>query len=127
MYGLSSTPRVLKLYKETQRLEIYPVSKSSLYLNQNMKFLINECYHKMCESCVDRICKFPPFVLDHPRASSAAPKSSISKQIFENIAIEREVDIRKRVHKVFNKHPSDFDTLKQYNDYLEEVEFLNST
>ena len=51
-------------------------------------------------------------------------KAKFKKQTFEDIAIEREVDIRKRVNKVFNKRSSDFDTLQQYNDYLEEVESL---
>lgn len=51
-------------------------------------------------------------------------KAKFKRQTFEDIAIEREVDIRKRVAKIFNKRQSDFDTLKQYNDYLEEVESL---
>src|SRR5690242_11273021 len=41
---------------ERVHLEICPVCKSSRYLNPNMRFLVNpECYHKMCESCVDRL------------------------------------------------------------------------
>lgn len=36
--------------------------------------------------------------------------------------IEKEVDIRKRVLKDYNKKEEDFASLEQYNDYLEEIE-----
>jgi CDK-activating kinase assembly factor MAT1 len=38
--------------------------------------------------------------------------------------IEKEVDIRKRVLRDFNKKEEDFSTLREYNDYLEEVETI---
>lgn len=38
--------------------------------------------------------------------------------------MEKEVDIRKRVLRDFNKKEDDFDTLAEYNDYLEEVETI---
>ncbi|KAI5808677.1 CDK-activating kinase assembly factor MAT1-domain-containing protein [Peziza echinospora] len=104
--------------------EICPVCKSSRYLNPNMRFLINECYHKMCESCVDRIFTLGPAPCPVPNCGKVLRKAKFRKQTFEDIGIEREVDIRKRVAKVFNKRPSDFEDLKHYNDYLEEVETL---
>lgn len=36
--------------------------------------------------------------------------------------MEREVDIRKRILKDYNKTEEDFETLRVYNDYLEEIE-----
>lgn len=36
--------------------------------------------------------------------------------------MDKEVDIRKSVLKIYNKQESDFPTLKEYNDYLEEIE-----
>ena len=36
--------------------------------------------------------------------------------------VEKEIDIRKRVLRDFNKKEEDFATLREYNDYLEEVE-----
>lgn len=36
--------------------------------------------------------------------------------------VEKEVDIRKRILRDFNKKEEDFSTLREYNDYLEEVE-----
>lgn len=38
--------------------------------------------------------------------------------------VEKEVDIRKRVLRDFNKKEEDFATLREYNDYLEEVESI---
>ncbi|KAF8469165.1 CDK-activating kinase assembly factor MAT1-domain-containing protein [Kalaharituber pfeilii] len=104
--------------------EVCPVCKSSRYLNPNMKFLINECYHKMCESCVDRIFTLGPAQCPVVGCTKVLRKAKFKKQTFEDIQIEREVDIRRRVSKIFNKRHSDFDNLKQYNDYLEEVESL---
>lgn len=45
-------------------------------------------------------------------------------QLFENATVEREVDIRRRILKDFNKQEEDFDTLNAYNDYLEMVESI---
>ena len=36
--------------------------------------------------------------------------------------MDKEVDIRKTVLKIYNKLESDFSSLQEYNDYLEEVE-----
>lgn len=40
--------------------------------------------------------------------------------------MDKDVYIRKRILKIYNKHQEDFTTLKQYNDYLEEVENIIS-
>lgn len=38
--------------------------------------------------------------------------------------MEKEVDIRRRVLRDFNKKEEDFPSLREYNDYLEEVETI---
>jgi len=47
-------------------------------------------------------------------------------QQFEDASVEREVDIRRKMVKIFNKREEDFnsfsDPLRAYNDYLEELE-----
>ena len=43
---------------------------------------------------------------------------------FEDAFVEKECRIRKRIAAVFNKREEDFQTLKDYNDYLEEVEMI---
>lgn len=45
-------------------------------------------------------------------------------QLFEDPVVEKEVDIRKRVLRDFNKKEDDFATLREYNDYLEEIETI---
>lgn len=49
-------------------------------------------------------------------------KNRFRRQTFEDIQVEREVDIRKKVAKVFNRREEEFDSLREYNDYLNEVE-----
>jgi CDK-activating kinase assembly factor MAT1 len=77
---------------------VCPVCKSSRYLNPDMRFLINpECYHKMCESCVDRIFSSGPAPCPVAGCHKTLRKNRFRKQTFEDINVEREVDIRKRV------------------------------
>lgn len=88
-----------------------------------MKFLVNpECYHKMCQSCVDRIFSLGPAPCPYPDCKKTLRKNKFTKQIFEDLGVEREVNVRQRVGKTFNKREQDFETLEEYNDYLEEVE-----
>ncbi|QIX01980.1 hypothetical protein AMS68_007497 [Peltaster fructicola] len=103
--------------------EICPVCKSSRYLNANLRFLVNpECYHKMCESCVDRIFSHGPAPCPLPGCGRTLRKHRFREQTFEDIKVEREVDIRRRIAAVFNKREDDFEDLRSYNDYLNEVE-----
>lgn len=103
--------------------DVCPVCKSSRYLNPHMKFLVNpECYHKMCESCVDRIFSHGPAPCPIAGCARTLRKGRFREATFEDLKVEREVDIRRRVASIMNKEAEDFDTLKDYNDYLETVE-----
>ena len=51
-------------------------------------------------------------------------KNNFRAQLFEDSSVDKEVDIRKRILKEFNKRQEDFPTLREYNDYLEEVESI---
>lgn len=51
-------------------------------------------------------------------------RNNFRVQLFEDAGVEKEVDIRKRVLRDFNKKEEDFSSLKEYNDYLEEVETI---
>jgi hypothetical protein len=44
--------------------------------------------------------------------------------VFEDVVVEREVDIRSKLSVIFNKFPSDFSNLQEYNNYLESIEDL---
>ncbi|KTW26378.1 CDK-activating kinase assembly factor MAT1 [Pneumocystis carinii B80] len=107
--------------KTGKKDEKCPICRNDAYLNPNMRFLINpECYHKMCESCVARIFTLGPSPC--PKCGKILRKGRFREKTFEDIAVEREIDIRKRISKICNKRPEDFETLMEYNDYLEEVE-----
>lgn len=78
--------------------DICPVCKSSRYLNPNMQFKVNpECYHMMCESCVDRIFSHGPAPCPIAGCARTLRKAKFRRQTFEDLAVEREVDIRRRV------------------------------
>lgn len=110
---------------EDRQQDMCPICKTDRYLSPDMKFLVNpECYHKMCESCVDRIFSLGPAPCPYPGCDKTLRKNKFKTQIFDDIGVEREVDIRKRVFHIFNKSGDDFDNLDQYNEYLEEVESI---
>ena len=90
-----------------------------------MRFLVNpECYHKMCESCVDRIFSQGPAPCPVAGCARTLRKQRFRRQTFEDLQIEREVDIRRRVAGIFNRRQEEFLDLRAYNDYLENVENL---
>ncbi|KAI9815967.1 MAG: TFIIH/NER complex subunit [Pycnora praestabilis] len=134
--------------------DICPVCKTSRYLNPSMKFLVNpECYHKMCESCVDRIFSQGPAPCPVAGCHRTLRKHRFRKQTFGDIQVEKEVDVRKKVaqtydslpfplpyyksvvhdlqqrltgrhHLSFNRRQDEFTSLLSYNNYLEEVETI---
>lgn len=100
-----------------------PICKTSRYLNPNLKFLVNpECYHKICANCVDRLFSMGPAPCPYENCGKMLRKNKFKQQVFEDLGVEREVDVRQRVSKTFNKRAEDFPTLREYNNYLEEVE-----
>ncbi|CCC67351.1 hypothetical protein NCAS_0A07930 [Naumovozyma castellii] len=101
-----------------------PICKTDRYLSPDVKFLVNpECYHKICENCVDRIFSLGPAPCPYKGCDKILRKNKFKTQVFDDVAVEKEVDIRKRVFNVFNKTLDDFDNdLDKYNKYLEQVE-----
>ena len=45
----------------------------------------------------------------------------------DDVQCEKDTSWRRRVMKVFNKVEKDFKTLREYNDYLEEVEDISES
>lgn len=99
-----------------------PQCKSERYLNKSMKLLVGPCYHKMCETCV--LQRFDAGPAPCPVCQRILRKAEFYQQIFEDLTVENEVRIRKRMAMIYNKRQEDFKTLKDYNDYLEMVEEL---
>lgn len=103
--------------------DICPVCKSSRYMNVNLKLLINPtCYHKMCQSCLDRVFLHGKAQCPIQGCKYTLKKSGFRVQTFEDLRVEREVDIRKEVAAVFNRREDEFESLRDYNDYLNTVE-----
>lgn len=103
--------------------DMCPICKTDRYLSPNMNFLINpECYHKICESCVDRIFSLGPAPCPYPGCGKILRKNKFKQQVFEDLGIEKEIDVRRRVFAIYNKTEDDFENLQEYNSYLENVE-----
>lgn len=103
-----------------RELEACPVCKSDQYLDPNLRFLVSPCYHRVCETCVDRL--FAHGAAPCPVCSGQLRRGHFVLPTFEDMQVERECRIRKRIASTFNKREEDFATLRDYNDYLEEVE-----
>jgi len=97
-----------------------PVCKSDRYLNPKLRLLVSACYHKMCESCIDRLFTLGPAPC--PICNKTLRKLAFTPQTFEDLTVEKEVAVRRRIAKDFNKKREDFPDLRVYNDYLEMVE-----
>ena len=82
--------------------------------------MVNLCGHALCENCVDLL--FVKGSGQCPTCEITLRKGNFRYQIFQDSFIEKEVDIRKKILKDFNKKEEDFDSLREYNDYLEDVE-----
>jgi CDK-activating kinase assembly factor MAT1 len=105
--------------------DICPVCKSNRYLNPSLTFLINpECYHTMCTSCVDRLFTSGPAPCPVAGCHKTLRKKNFHPPFFADLAVEREVDVRRRVGAVFNRRQEEFETLRDWNDYLEQIEGL---
>lgn len=107
----------------TSPLDTCPVCKTSRYLKKDLKFKVNpECYHRMCTSCVARIFSNGPNKCPIAGCHRTLRMNKFVDQTFEDIQMQREVDIRKRIAAIFNRREDDFESLDDYNDYLNLVE-----
>ncbi|KAI0877735.1 CDK-activating kinase assembly factor MAT1-domain-containing protein [Hypoxylon argillaceum] len=105
--------------------DICPVCKRVRYLNTDMEFLINpECYHPMCSNCVTNIFKSGPAQCPYATCIKTLRQRGFRSAFFGDLAVEREVDIRRRVAAAYNMVEDDFETLRDYNNYLQDVEDL---
>ncbi|PWN20543.1 CDK-activating kinase assembly factor [Microstroma glucosiphilum] len=97
-----------------------PSCKTDRFLNPRLKLLVSPCYHKLCTSCIDRIWSLGPAPC--PTCGTVCRKNQFGPQTFQDLGVEREVDVRKRIQRSYNKQQGDFGSLQEYNNYLEEIE-----
>lgn len=99
-----------------------PRCKTTKYRNPSLKLMVNVCGHTLCENCVDML--FVRGSGNCVQCDTPLRKSNFRVQLFEDPAVDKEVEIRKKVLKMYNKRHFDFPSLRAYNDYLEQVEDL---
>lgn len=97
-----------------------PVCKISTYLNPDIKIYISPCYHILCESCLLRI--FAHLQAPCPECGTILRKINYISQTFEDMTVEKECKIRKQLMRYYYKEEHDFETIIEYNDYLEDFE-----
>ncbi|XP_034051029.1 CDK-activating kinase assembly factor MAT1-like [Thalassophryne amazonica] len=97
-----------------------PKCKTTKYRNPSLKLMVNVCGHTLCENCVEML-----FVRGSGtcvQCNTPLRKNNFREQLFEDPAVDKEVQIRKKVLKIYNKREFDFPSLREYNDYLEQIE-----
>lgn len=99
-----------------------PRCRTTKLQNPSLKMMVNVCGHGLCESCVDLL--FLKGSGSCPDCKIPLRRNNFRVQLFEDASVEKEVDIRRRVLRDFNKKEEDFPSLKEYNDYLEEIEII---
>uniref|UniRef100_A0A182RHC3 CDK-activating kinase assembly factor MAT1 n=1 Tax=Anopheles funestus TaxID=62324 RepID=A0A182RHC3_ANOFN len=102
--------------------QVCPRCKTTKYRNPSLKLMVNVCGHTLCESCVELL--FLKGSGSCPECNVALRRSNFRVQLFEDSNVDKEVQIRKRILKDFNKKEDDFTSLDEYNDYLETIEEL---
>lgn len=100
--------------------DVCPICKGDRYLNPNMAILVGPCFHIMCNKCVDRLFSLDPAPC--PTCGQTLRKVDFYQQTFEDLEVEKEVRIRKKLARSYNLLEDDFKTLKEYDEYLEELE-----
>ena len=123
VYNIYLIQRYLFCLNQQSAEDKCPVCSSDRYLNPSLRLLVSPCYHKMCESCIDRLFTLGPEPC--PICGKIIRKTAFVAQTFEDLGVEKEVAIRRRVAKAYNLTVDDFHDLRSYNDYLEEVEDIS--
>jgi CDK-activating kinase assembly factor MAT1 len=99
-----------------------PHCGTTKYRNPSLKLMVNVCGHGLCENCVELL--FVKGSGSCPQCNCGLRRNNFRLQLFDDVFVEKEVDIRRRILKDFNKKEDDFETLREYNDYLEEIETI---
>ncbi|CAB4055627.1 MNAT1 [Lepeophtheirus salmonis] len=100
--------------------QVCPKCKTTRYRNPSMKLMVNDCGHNLCDSCVELL--FVKGSGSCPECQIPLRKVNFRVQLFDDALVDREVDIRRRILRDYNKKRDDFDSLRSYNDYLESIE-----
>ncbi|OMH81173.1 RNA polymerase II transcription factor B subunit 3 [Zancudomyces culisetae] len=76
----------------------------------------------MCSACIERLYSMGPAPCPIPGCNQILRRANFYQQIFEDLTVEREIRVRQRLSRIFNKQQREFASLLDYNNYLEFVE-----
>lgn len=82
---------------------------------------MNECGHRICSNCVELLFIAKPAVPCY-KCGLMLNKSKYSVSNFDDDEIERDLIVRRKVLSDFNLFEEDFESVEEYDDYLEMVE-----
>nr|CAD2180851.1 unnamed protein product [Meloidogyne enterolobii] len=99
-----------------------PKCKTSEFQNRSLVMMLNECCHPICQNCMENLFARNVGQCPYKDCGRTLKKSGFWIQEFDDLRVERENFIRKRILKTFNLQEDDFENLRDYNDYLERVE-----
>eukprot|EP00743_Colponemidia_sp_Colp-15_P003472 GILK01003750.1.p1 GENE.GILK01003750.1~~GILK01003750.1.p1 ORF type:complete len:285 (-),score=54.80 GILK01003750.1:62-916(-) len=99
-----------------------PICRNATYLKPDLKLLISSCGHRFCQDCVNRLFSGGKTVAACPICRNTLRKGNFTDKSSDQVAFDKEVNIRRKVNKIYNKRREDFDSLQDYNNFLEEVE-----
>ncbi|EJT80965.1 CDK-activating kinase assembly factor MAT1 [Gaeumannomyces tritici R3-111a-1] len=102
-----------------------PSCNALRYLNPDMVLKTNEkCYHQICDTCVRHNYENGQARCLIKGCEKILRMADWRTAFFADLDVEREVDVRRRVARIFNQTGDDFESLQAYNDYLDMVETL---
>jgi len=99
-----------------------PRCKSTSYRNPTLRLMVNECGHTLCSSCVNIL--FIRGQAPCPQCQINLKKTYFREQMFDDPAVDKEVFVRTKLLKVYNKREADFSSEGEYDNYLEKIEEL---
>lgn len=74
-----------------------PICKTDRQFNKGLRLLVSPCYHKACESCIERLFASGPEPCPYPGCGKILRKVNFQHQTFEDLKVEKEVAVRRRV------------------------------
>jgi len=92
------------------------LTQSSLQTNATVR-----CGHQFCMPCVERELSRKKVFLC-PTCGEEVKRVTLSTRTLDDVQCEKDTSWRRKVLKVYNKEQSEFPSLVEYNNYLEEVE-----
>ncbi|GMK58303.1 hypothetical protein CspeluHIS016_0503350 [Cutaneotrichosporon spelunceum] len=99
-----------------------PICHTDRQFEKTLRLLVSPCYHKLCTACIDRLFTLGPETCPAIGCSRVLRKANFQHQTFEDLKVEKEVSVRRRMNEIFNKRQDDFPTQRAYDDYLQDVE-----